>query len=382
MSHIVYLKTEHVRQMRTLFEVLRDIMNETPIEFIGVSDDKSDTDKKGKGKKTKTSTSDGEKKTQPFSGVRILNMSPEKTVLVYLRLAAENFTKFECNSKTGSWEIGVNLLSLNKLLKSADNEDELVMYIDKDDIQSLVLSVNNSEIMKRSELKLKLMDIGPMDLKPPPIEYDVDVTMNSNDFHKLCKDMAQLSSSMEIRCTKNTIVFMCEGYASRATSYTASNSGVKIQFSTKSQDKIAQGVYELKHLNQFSKCASLSPYVQLLMKVTKYPLCIKYSVATLGTFVACITPKEATDTKNTFEDAEELYQSDGDDDIKLKKEFEEEAKPKKEPITDKKKSAKKEKEEDDDDDEDEADDDEEDVDDDDEEDEEDDEEDNDEEDAD
>lgn len=352
MSHIVYLKTEHVRQMRTLFEVLRDIMNETPIEFIGVSDDKSDTDKKNKGKKTKT-TSDGDKKIQPFSGVRILNMSPEKTVLVYLRLAAENFTKFECNSKTGSWEIGVNLLSLNKLLKSADNEDELVMYIDKDDIQSLVLSVNNSEIMKRSDLKLKLMDIGPMDLKPPPIEYDVDVTMNSNDFHKLCKDMAQLSSSMEIRCTKNTIVFMCEGYASRATSYTASNSGVKIQFSTKSQDKIAQGVYELKHLNQFSKCASLSPYVQLLMKVTKYPLCIKYSVATLGTFVACITPKEATDTKNTFEDAETLYQS--DDDIELKKEFEDDAKPKKEIVKGKKELSDDEADDDDDEDDDDED---------------------------
>jgi proliferating cell nuclear antigen len=360
--------------MRTLFEVLRDIMNETPIEFIGSSDDKSDSDKKGKGKKTKISTTDGDKKSQPFSGVRILNMSPEKTVLVYLRLAAENFTKFECNSKTGSWEIGVNLLSLNKLLKSADNEDELVMYIDKDDIQSLVLSVNNSEIMKRSELKLKLMDIGPMDLKPPPIEYDVDVTMNSNDFHKLCKDMAQLSSSMEIRCTKNTIVFMCEGYASRATSYTASNSGVKIQFSTKSQDKIAQGVYELKHLNQFSKCASLSPYVQLLMKVTKYPLCIKYSVATLGTFVACITPKEATDTKNTFEDAETLYQS--DDDIELKKEFEDETKTKKEIAKDKKGISKKEKEDDDDND-DEEDDDEDDDEDDEEDDEEDNEEDND-----
>lgn len=321
-QHIVYLKTEHVRQVRTLFEVLRDIMNETPIEFIGAPVEKYGTDKKGKSKKNKTG--DGEKKSQPFSGLRILNMSPEKTVLVYLRLAAENFTKFECTSKTGTWEIGVNLISLNKLLKSADNEDELVMYIDKDDIQSLVLSVKNSEIVKHSELKLKLMDIGPMDLKPPPIEYDVDVTMNSNDFHKLCKDMAQLSSSMEIRCTKNTIVFMCEGYASRATSYTASNNGVKIQFSTKSQDKIAQGVYELKHLNQFSKCASLSPYVQLLMKVTKYPLCIKYSVATLGTFVACITPKEATDTKNTFEDAETLYQSDDDDDVELKKEFEDE----------------------------------------------------------
>jgi len=319
MSRVIHLKTEHVGQIKTLFEVLKDIMNETPIEFIGLPP--TDNDKKGKKKVKKDSES--ESKGQPFSGVRILNISPEKTVLVYLKLAAKNFTEFECNTKTGSCEIGVNLQSLSKLLKTIDKDDELSMYIDKDDVQTLVLSVNNNEQLKNSDLKLKLMDIGPMDLKPPPIEYDVDVTMNSNDFHKLCKDMAQLSTSMEIRCTKNTIVFMCDGYASRSTSYTTNDSGngVKIKFASKSQDKIVQGIYELKHLNQFSKCASLSPYVQLLMKVTKYPLCIKYSVATLGDFVACITPKETGDSKNNYEDAEELYQS--DDDVVLKKEFDE-----------------------------------------------------------
>lgn len=313
MSYLIYLKTEHVGQMKTLFEVLRDIMNETPIEFIGSS---SETNKKSK--KSKHS-SDGDKKTQQFSGLRILNMSPDKTILVYLRLAADNFTKFECNSKSGSLEIGVNLLYLNKLLKSVDKEDELIMYIDKDDIQSLALSVNNSDAMKRSDLKLKLMDIDPMEITPPPIEYDVDVTMCSNDFHKLCKDMAQLSTLIEIRCSKNTIQFMCEGYASKSTSYTSSSNGVKIQFTSKSQDKIVQGIYELKHLNQFSKCASLSPYVQLLMKLTKYPLCIKYSVATLGTFVACITPKETPEASNTFEDAEALYRS--DDEVTLKEDM-------------------------------------------------------------
>ncbi len=56
------------------------------------------------------------------------------------------------------------------------------------------------------------------------------------------------------------------------------------------------------------------------MKVDKFPLCIKYSVATLGSFVACIAPKESSDVKNnSYEDNEELYQE--DDDVELKKEF-------------------------------------------------------------
>jgi hypothetical protein len=43
------------------------------------------------------------------------------------------------------------------------------------------------------------------------------------------------------------------------------------------------------------------------MKVHNYPLCITYSVATLGDFIACITPLE---THVTDEEMEVLQQSD------------------------------------------------------------------------
>lgn len=313
----ISLKTECVGQIKTLFEVLKDIMHETTIEFMG---------KKDKVKQKEKKHGESDSKSQPFSGLRILSVSPDKTVLVYLRLDAKNFTEFECNTKSGMHQIGVDLQVLNKMLKSMDKEEELMMYIDDTDKQSLIMTSLNNELSKQNYFKLKLMDLDPLDLKPPPINYDVDVTMPSNDFSKICKEMAQLNgtqsdSTMEIWCTSRTIEFRCSGQASRVIKYTVGDEkGVKIKFVSQNKDKIIQGIYELKHLNQFSKCASLSTYVQLLMKVDKFPLCIKYSVATLGSFVACIAPKESSDVKNnSYEDNEELYQE--DDDVELKKEF-------------------------------------------------------------
>lgn len=311
MGKIVKVKTEHVSQMRTLFEVLKEILSDTTIEFIRpiASADSNKTDKKKKAKKGE----DDQSSTAPFSGMRILTVSPEKTVLICLKLHSNKFIEFTCVPK--SYEIGVNLANLNKMLKSTDKEDELEMYVDNDDQQSLVLSVNNSEIERSTEFKLKLMDIESSGISLPPVEPDVMVTINAAEFHKLCKDMAQIGTLLEIQCTTNTLIFKCEGgNSSRETVYTANDDGIKIVYTNPNKQLIIQGVYELRHLNLFSKCASLSNDIQLLMKVKSYPLCITYTVATLGEFIACITPIESQH-KNTYDDTDELFQ---DDEIELK----------------------------------------------------------------
>lgn len=327
MVKIVKIKTEHVSQMRTLFEVLKEILSYTTIEFIRPSDDTYEpTDKVKKSKKSKKGVDTDSAQNNSFSGMRILTLSPEKTVLIYLRLHARKFMEFVC--KPNKHEIGVDLGALNRMLKSTDREDELEMYIDNDDKQSLVLSVSNSEIGRNTEFKLKLMETDPFNFKLPPVEADVMITMNAGEFHKLCKDMAQIGQALEIKCTKNVIIFTCNGInSSRETKYTVNDDGVKIVFAELDKaESIVQGVYELKHLNLFSKCASLSTDVQLMMRVKKYPVCLTYTVATLGEFVACVSPMEQDSelqqksaTQMAFTDAEALYQSDND--VGLKDEF-------------------------------------------------------------
>lgn len=316
-NNIIYLETAHIAPMRTLFEVLKDIMTDTTIEFIRQPDAK--VDEKSDKKRVKKSKSESDEANTQFSGMRILTVSPEGTIIIYLRLYADKFEKFIC--EPSSYRICVNLVDLNKIFKSTEKDDELIMYIDRDDKQSLVISTNNKTSRKRYDYRVKLMEVGSDNIKLPPSEFDVDVTMSSLAFNKLCKDIYQFGSQLEIKCTCNTIIFSCEGKNVTPTaSYTtapdgenedSSSGGVKIKFVNKNKDLIVQNKYELKHLNVFSKCASLSGEIKLLIKAERFPICLRYSVATLGHFVALISP--VSDTQDTYEEAEGLYQSDDDE---------------------------------------------------------------------
>ena len=68
---------------------------------------------------------------------------------------------------------------------------------------------------------------------------------------------------------------------------------------------IVQGIYELKHLVLFGKCTSLCNDIEIYMK-NDYPLVIKYTVATLGRLLLCLTPirKKADDEESDYSSEE------------------------------------------------------------------------------
>jgi proliferating cell nuclear antigen len=308
MGKIFHIITENVSQIRTLFEVLGGILQDAVIEIIKPIDKNDKNDKKDKKKSKKESISN----TSRGGGLKIL-MTSGDTILIYLKLSHDKFVKFSC--EPSKYNIDINLQELNKMLKSTDKEDKLEMYVDDDEQQFLVLSVENSEIKRNTEFKLKLMDIEPSCVNLPPVEPDVMITINASEFHKLCKDMTQIGALLEIQCTSNTLIFKCEGKnSSRETTYTVNEDGVKIAFTCPNKQLIAQGIYELRHLNLFSKCSSLSGEVQLLMKVKSYPLCIKYTVGTLGEFIVCIAPIENKES-STYDDGDDPFK---DEIIELK----------------------------------------------------------------
>jgi proliferating cell nuclear antigen len=318
MGKKVYLKTPHVQALKTLIEVLATILVDITIEFTGNKVKISSSEEKGK----KSKKHSQESKNTQFNGLKILATSSEKTVLICLKLYASEFTEFACKNKPDNrYLIGVNIISLYKLMKTIDNkEDTLELYIDNDDIQSLVLSVSYSKMGRKSDSKLRLIEYEPVSITPPPVEADVMITMSATEFHKICKDMIQIGSEVEIKCTMSTLIFTCVGdNMSIDKRYTISEDGIKIVFTNQNKNLIIQGMYKLREINMFSKCASLSTHVQLMMKVNKYPLIIQYTVATLGDFIACISPIEPKIMDSTYKENEELYAS--DEEIELKDDF-------------------------------------------------------------
>ena len=318
---ILDVTTEHTGPFRILFEVLKDMLQETNIEFR--SDGKSTGDKteseKKKGVEEGEVEEEGEEEnSKDKSGMRIMAVDTSKTVLINLKLEAKNFFTYKCTGKR--LLVGINLNCFYKLIKSMDKKDILSLSIEHDDKSSLGIQIKNTDDKKETKYKLKLLDLDDVKMTIPDVVFDAVVTMNSVEFHKICREMNQIADYVELQCLNDKIIFKCKGeYAERETTYKNSEGetdqssvNIKHASSTNKQfPQIVQGIFELKNLVLFSKCASLCTDIEIFLK-NDYPLVIKYTVATLGRILLCLTPIKPDNTKNTNYSDENEYYSDAE----------------------------------------------------------------------
>ena len=221
------------------------------------------------------------------TGLKVMAMDSSHTVLVHLKLTANNFEYYKCKNKK---ILGINMINFFKLIKTMGNSDTLTLYIDQDDESSLGIKIENSEKNSITKYKLNLMDLHEDNISIPPAGFDSVITMPSVDFQKICRDMHNLSDNIEIRSLENQIIFSCKGhFASQETIIGETNSGLSF-VKNQNPEEIVQGIFALKHLVLFSKCTNLCSSIELYLK-NDYPLIIKYAVASLGEIKLCLAPK-------------------------------------------------------------------------------------------
>lgn len=128
-------------------------------------------------------------------------MDNSHVALVSMILKAESFSPFRCDRNLA---LGINLTSLTKVLRAAQNEDILTLKAeDAPDVVNLVFE--NSETDRLSEYDIKLMDIDQEHLGIPDTEYAATVEMPSAEFQRISRDLGALSESgKEIQITLAT----------------------------------------------------------------------------------------------------------------------------------------------------------------------------------
>lgn len=118
-------------------------------------------------------------------------MDNSHVALVSMMLKSEAFSPFRCDRNIA---LGVNLTSLTKVLRAAQNEDILTLKADDaPDVLNLVFESSESD--RLSEYDLKLMDIDQEHLGIPDTEYAATISMPSNEFKRICTDLMALSES-------------------------------------------------------------------------------------------------------------------------------------------------------------------------------------------
>jgi proliferating cell nuclear antigen len=118
-------------------------------------------------------------------------MDNSHVALVSMMLKTEAFEPYRCDRNIA---LGVNLTSLTKVLRAAQNEDVLTLKAeDAPDVLNITFEATKQE--RISEYDLKLMDIDQEHLGIPETEYAATIEMPSAEFRRICTDLAAMSES-------------------------------------------------------------------------------------------------------------------------------------------------------------------------------------------
>lgn len=275
MPRILDIATVHIAPFKTLFEVLKEILREANITFLNT---KEIGDKKQEG------------------GIKISTVDTSQTILIYMKLDAKSFEEYKC-ARDG-FVIGVNLELFYKHIKTTDKDDMLRLYMDEEDPNTLKIEITNSASGLSKKSEIGLMDTDGKLVAMHSLNFPVSITMLSTSFVKVCKEMQTLGESMEIRCVPNSkmIEFITKSDTTKSIQTFKElqdpSTKIKIRITDKSKVKpneIIQGVFELKNLMTFQKCASLCANIELFL-ANNLPLTVVYNVAAFGKVIICVSP--------------------------------------------------------------------------------------------
>lgn len=275
---ILELKTIQASAFRILVEALKEFLTDVNIEFTKQDDDNS-------------------------GGLSIIALNNSSSILVHLKLDAVNFDKYFCNKD--KINIGVNMTYLFKLIKTINNNDILSLSLDDLDINKLGIKIENAEKNYISTYKLNLMDLDKTIYNIPPTEFTTVISISTQEFHRICKDLSIISDTVEIKSYQKKLIFTAKGdIATNEVICGETTNGLSIV--SQESDEIIQGVYDLKNLILFTKCTNLCPNVEIYMK-NDYPIVIKYCVASLGHIHLCLS--SITNNINNYNESDEDYES-------------------------------------------------------------------------
>jgi proliferating cell nuclear antigen len=276
-AYVVEIKTVQALAFKALFEGLKELLTDVPLEIDA-------------------------------TGIRLSALDTSHVVLTNVRLAADRFDYFHVSEER--IRIGINVLQLCKLLRSVSNSDTLTLFME-DARGNLGIRIESRERNAKTVFNLNLLDLPDEESCPitGSASFDDIVILDSGDMQRLCRDMNAIADSVEIRVVRGEVTFSCKGEfctqetvlynmkddsgldhrAKRAATRDLDPSQHGMQPYSPA-DEIQHGIFSLKFMTHFTKFGSLSDVVEILLR-NNFPLCVRYNVASLGELKLAIAPQ-------------------------------------------------------------------------------------------
>lgn len=258
----VYIRTLQGAVIRTLVEVLKDVIFEASLIITP-------------------------------SMMKITTMDSSKSSLIYLKLDSQSFEEYVCRQEH---RLGISMINLFKIIKTAGHKNDIVtLFVRKDTPYELGVVIQNEEKRSNTVFHLSLLELDSQDIQIPEFQYQSIVTLPSAMFHRLSRDMQQLSNFVTMETYNGSLTLSCSGdFAKQSTTFSPIDGDENVTVMTADGDRI-RGTFSLKFLCLFGRTASLSSMVSIFIK-QDHPLLLEYTIGSLGKLIFLLTPIVEDDT--------------------------------------------------------------------------------------
>jgi proliferating cell nuclear antigen len=226
------------------------------------------------------------------NGIKLRMMDSHRKKLVDIQLDASKFSIYKFKSEKKF--LGLNLSYFYKMLKSIKKKDSIVLFINDDKEDMLGIKVIPPENNRITISYIKIQSIQNLDIELPT-GYNHSIIVQSSEYQKMCKDMANISTYINIYAKKFHIKF--SGNASSIYSRNVMFGEIDDSDSEDEDCKIVSEFnddFETAQLSSIIKIAGLNNTMQIFPQ-TNLPLLFKTNIGNLGVLQLFLKSKKQID---------------------------------------------------------------------------------------
>ena len=211
-------------------------------------------------------------------GISFRGMDPSHVALIDINWPNTAFEKYDCD---GDIKFGVRIDEFSKLIKRADQDNQIEISISDDNM--LLVTIG-----KNKKYKMRLIESSASDTPLPKISYDSKITLLSSRLDKILGDIDVVSDYLSIKTTPKNVEFSGKGDAGEAT-ISLEKGTEELQEISVSQE--SSGTYSLEYLDPIVKAVGGTADSIICEFSTEKPLRIEFKVTNIGRIHFYLAPR-------------------------------------------------------------------------------------------
>ena len=239
----VCLRTSQTSQWKTLVDILKDLIVESPIHF-------------------------------DETGMKLVSMDPAQVALISVHAKSEFYV---CREPV---RIGISMISLHRLLRNLTPSGYIMeLSLLYSEPQFMRLRLTNPDKRSVSFNKIHLLRLDIEEITIPSTVFDRVLSLPSTDFQRHIRELSAVSDRIGIRSTKDTLYLSAEGTMGFSEiEIKPSTSGLNWHLINTDQGDNGNevtGIFLAKYLERFSK--PLDVTAELFLK-KDFPMVLRYKL--------------------------------------------------------------------------------------------------------